>query len=597
MLKRIALLVFLILIATSVLAPCVAIGSKPDCDLLPDEMNNDACLRSGCVWTIHKTCEGPPGCKAYDNSEYDCQLHEFAGCQYVGIPDCYSGGVSSCASLTDSGLCNFITWCSYYPDCTPTDFDSSWDCFSAFTDSCGTFRSARGCLSGLVCQSHECVSSADDPDSGGSEGCVPPCDLHSDTPYCNVETGKCVECLINENCGTKEACWSNICVGSYCQSPTPYWNEGSQECVQCIEDSHCGADECCQWLSSGAGGDSGYCAPKCAITIYEGETYIIGTACRRQVFDCRANCATGLCPNENTKTCEVCNTSIGCSPPCPQGEFCCESGSDYSCYLKCDPRRVPVSSSPGGSCVNTICDQSFECLNMCDESANLVCVNRACECAEGYEEVIGSCLPDPNNCTPNPPDPSWECYDYFDADCEVDYEKDCSFFDICVNHSCLSERDICKMQGVECGSFRFWGVSPSERIDCGDNCGSGTCVNNECVASTDCTPTDYDSSWECFSAFTDSCGNARNALECPGAQECVGTVCEIGDCECLLDTDCSDVYGAGWSCSDCSCSGPECSDGTGYGLCSEEKPNYCANTLKQGHVLWENRKNQCRTRL
>ncbi len=63
------------------------------------------------------------------------------------------------------------------------------------------------------------VDCEDDPDCDDFLACVPSttiCDDDEDCtkanqPFCNLETGLCVECLEDENCGVGEECVNNVC--------------------------------------------------------------------------------------------------------------------------------------------------------------------------------------------------------------------------------------------------------------------------------------------------------------------------------------------------------------------------------------------------
>ena len=66
-------------------------------------------------------------------------------------------------------------------------------------------------------------------------------------PYCNLQTGQCVPCLVDEHCDADFVCHQNYCIpqcfsDADCEAPKEHCAEDGV-CYECLVDSDCSADE------------------------------------------------------------------------------------------------------------------------------------------------------------------------------------------------------------------------------------------------------------------------------------------------------------------------------------------------------------------
>jgi Cys-rich repeat protein len=188
----------------------------------------------GCA--VNDDCESGWYCDKLDNQSSLCIPMAFncdADCHASGCPD---GQVCN----QDSGACQ-----DGAAECGACQQD--WDCGAGFRCYNEGKYCAPGCDGGCpnnsACQEVNSIAvnlciAGGAPCCFGDE-CVNPCS--APTPYLN-NTGACVECLNDGQCGDGEYCeeLSESCMDDACQAPTPFQLEDGS-CVECKNDSHCTA--------------------------------------------------------------------------------------------------------------------------------------------------------------------------------------------------------------------------------------------------------------------------------------------------------------------------------------------------------------------
>jgi Cys-rich repeat protein len=87
--------------------------------------------------------------------------------------------------------------------------------------------------------------------------CHPFCDANGDcadvnnSPFCDLETGACVGCVADSDCGDQPFCNPTTgqcaeCIGDAdCGVSSPFCDPSNGECHSCIVDEHCGPNQAC----------------------------------------------------------------------------------------------------------------------------------------------------------------------------------------------------------------------------------------------------------------------------------------------------------------------------------------------------------------
>lgn len=100
---------------------------------------------------------------------------------------------------------------------------------------CSNFGNRAACNT----TTHRCVECAADADCGGGGG----------RPYCDVPNGRCVACMADANCNdpaqgcdlNTHSCVDKCTMNGGCSFPRPYCDSARGLCVECQGDANCGA--------------------------------------------------------------------------------------------------------------------------------------------------------------------------------------------------------------------------------------------------------------------------------------------------------------------------------------------------------------------
>lgn len=195
-----------------------------------------------------------------------------------------------------------------------------------------------------------CEECAIDRDCSASQACYPrrhECEplctqngnCHPEEPMCDLETGRCVGCLIEADCGGSHPFCDPVygqCVDCFedfdCAASAPVCDQAAGECRQCIVDGHCDHAEVCE-------GDH-KCHPAC---VYDSDcTKPSEPFCdfeRRKCVECLMHVDCGaaepICKKDGK--CVVCEGNADCEAALPicKDDFCvqCDKNEDCLDYL------------------------------------------------------------------------------------------------------------------------------------------------------------------------------------------------------------------------------------------------------------------------
>jgi hypothetical protein len=200
------------------------------------------------------------------------------------------------------------------------------------TGHCSECGASGDCGAGRACYpaTHTCQPACTGPGTCNS----------GDATICDPNTGACVGCLSNQDCGGSEPLCDTVhgqcgqCLGnSDCGAAAPICNVAASRCVQCIVDDQCSGGKCteghCVKLCQG-NGDCGGTTPLCRTS--DGECVACLTA-----KDCGA--AAPVCTPSGR--CAQCLVDMDCSDNAA-GHFCfenacvqCRDTPDCTMGLKC----------------------------------------------------------------------------------------------------------------------------------------------------------------------------------------------------------------------------------------------------------------------
>ena len=213
----------------------------------------------------------------------------------------------------------------------------------------------------------------------GCVECVGNSDCGAASPICVV--GHCRACEKTSDCGIGEACYpaNHTCApacngpGTCPQNDAPICDANTGACVGCIDNHDCGGGKpVCEPTSQqcsecGSNGDCGNAQPICSISARECVQCLVdsqcpsGTLCKdhacRQACQGNGDCGPGapVClPNGNCGQCGV-NADCGAATP-----FCTGEGRCASCLINSDcPAGTPVCDND--RCVQ--CKDTQDCAN------------------------------------------------------------------------------------------------------------------------------------------------------------------------------------------------------------------------------------------
>ncbi len=363
--------------------------------------------------------------------------------------------------------------CRCQGDCQPACTDRECG-----PDGCGG-TCPPGCADGETCVDGRCQAGSVCQTDADCE--VP------EAPRCDVESGRCVECLDAADCAEGEICSGGVC---------------AQQAV-CTEDSQCEMGQIC-----------------------------VDGAC---VAGCHSNrdCPDGwtCLPDQDPHgTCVECQNDGDCGPgqACSDGRCVIHCTSDAHCTpLYCDQASHQcVACTEDAHCAEgEICDQ-LECRTGCREDA---------DCASGHcDQASHSCVEcgDDDDCPLGSLCIGQGCVTGCsgDRDCPPDLQCDADMgpHGTCVE--CLSDADCAADHRCVAGMCEFYCASDDDCQPPRSACDAGVCVectsNDHCERGTICIE----------QACRPGCQTDR---DCPAGMVCAPELGEHGGCvDCLDDEDC-----------------------------------------------------------
>ena len=282
------------------------------------------------------SCENDSDCKKWSgNSASTCS----SGICSPEFASCTQQSHCTSPTLSDCSLTN--------KRCQPCSQDSHCNHLTA-TPKC---KSGGGrcveCINDSDCQTREKSKCSSNTCSACTEDSH--CSKFPTTPFCsNSLGGTCVECVYDPNCSSAVAaqCSSNICVpctaSSQCThlSSTPICKTSTGSCVECLSDSDC----------------SSTTASKCSLT---NNTCV---ACYQYQNTCYTACPYGTSPNSTDYTCiqniaASCKSSSDCiaaatdetHPEC-NGTMCVACSTDVDCQKWYNQLEMTCNNA-SGACV------------------------------------------------------------------------------------------------------------------------------------------------------------------------------------------------------------------------------------------------------
>lgn len=321
------------------------------------------------------------------------------------------------------------------------------------------------CEADEFCNAGICQNDVSSPTSPNSETCSSNNDC-SVGLFCDLSSGTCVDCLVDEHCDLGEMCRANntcgdasICTGDAdCQTGL-VCELSSGACVQCTADSHCETGSTCQLGSCVETGNSG--GPTCSVQ-----------------SDCDA---MGYICDLSAGQCVPCSNDIQCGDDrvCNAGICVADNTTSGGCQF--------TSECNGLACVNGVCGNcayDFQCWD--SVSTDMICEAGGCqasECSTAYE------------CAP-----SLGCWSGRCGACM--YDSECRSGEVCssgvcetpVTPECISNTDC--STGQVCAGGSCGPCTDTSQCDGAMVCNSGTCelgstvgdapLGASCTLTTDC---------------------------------------------------------------------------------------------------------------
>ncbi len=145
------------------------------------------------------------------------------------------------------------------------------------------------------------------------------------TPYCDVTTSRCVECLSTTNCAGDLTC-----------------NTTLDTCVECVGDTQCG-------------GNTPYCGPAgtCVACLSAG------------------NCATGQSCNAANRCEATCTSDSQCHAPTSHCDMVTAFCVECLTSAQCTSRLVPVCNTSANVCVECAANADCKTTQTCDTTVGV----------------------------------------------------------------------------------------------------------------------------------------------------------------------------------------------------------------------------------
>jgi len=329
--------------------------------------------------------------------------------------------------ITACGARNMNTGCPSGDCSEPTETPASGYCIMD-----------ADCELGEICNAGICQEDTSSSNQPGPESCSSNNDC-SIGLFCDLSSGTCVDCLVDEHCDVGLQCMAdNTCGdGSLCTGDADCDGDlvcelSSGACVECTVDSHCPSGSTCQLNSCVESGNSG--APTCTT---QADCDPLGYICDLSAGECvpcstdtqcgdGRVCNAGVCVNDNTG-------SGGCQFTSECNGLACISGSCSNCAydFECWDSVTTDMICEAGSCLASECTTADQC------PAGLGCWSGRCsacmydsECRTGEICNSGVCeTPTTPECTAN---------------------IDCSPGQVCLAGSCGACTDSSQCEGLVC---------------------------------------------------------------------------------------------------------------------------------------------------
>ena len=405
---------------------------------------------------------------------------------------------------------------------------------------------------------------------------------HCDDQNEGCFNNECVECVVTGNCNENEVCSNNECLIDCTHEDAPvcpsdkYCNEETGKCVECIpeEEDHCQENKVCHIDK---------CVDECNDpSDCSSDEVCVNGAC----VDCDNNedCKDNfVCYTENNE-CVECLDRTGCD----EGEHCYNNVCRSNCE---DDENCPLNSiCRSGMCLipcnkDTDCKEGMFCHEEkdicveCTQDNDEVCTNKGMVC----HDEIGKCVYclDDNNCQGDDvcKTETNECVQCLD-------KEDCDNVDQCTANICDTDENQCvesyeEKQGEECEL-----VHGEEGF-----CYDGDCISS-CTDSEECgygiydkkiycyNPSGEEEAGQCVKCYNEThCERDDEGYECKTVKECFGGECRYN-------------YETGTDCYTCGSTDCVCVEGTCIEKCHEEY-NPCEGDDKEcgtdGYCIY----NQC----
>lgn len=176
------------------------------------------------------------------------------------------------------------------------------------------------CLPGESCVDEVCVGGegSGESDTGGSDDGPVSCQTTNDCPFgefCDLGSGTCVGCLLDEHCDSGEVCLSNKECGVAGQDgcatnadcpASLVCDSSSAACVECVTASDCSIGESCiaqRCVDDGQGGGAAACSSDADCSVYGQICDPISLTCAPCTTDEQCGigyaCSAGICVNDS----------------------------------------------------------------------------------------------------------------------------------------------------------------------------------------------------------------------------------------------------------------------------------------------------------
>jgi len=384
-----------------------------------------------------------------------------------------------------------------------------------------------------------------------------PCKLNDDcaedTPFCRVDTGKCVQCLTLASCSAdKPVCLGGACAAKttctsdkHCLNLDALCDKTTGSCVDCIGDDDCSSGKC----------SKGSCVAKPKTCKSTKECATLGLVCNKTAGECvdcndADDCTDAEFCSDNLCLPDTCKPGTKSCKSLTEAQVCADDGGTLTVTGCGKDKTGKARACEDGVCKDVICAPNKpQCLGVAIATCNArgVALTGKKDCPAGQVCKAGACVkaackPGEKKCAPKAGGKASLALLLCKSDglgwnedkC-VPGAESCGGAGVsaaCIKHVCKPETIYC--DGNKARRCAADGLSATLITDCAklkDKDGKpapGLCIGGECLPSK-CKP----ASNHCGGNTAAICkvsGEGYSAVPCPDKQLCLAGKCQPVTC-------------------------------------------------------------------